>query len=265
MTTILLIGYGNMGKALIEGWLKKNRSIQSITIISPNVKKDHSQPPLVFLNRPDELSDSFHPDVIFLAVKPQKMSDILGNYKKFSASLFVSIVAGKKISFFESFLSQSHPIIRTMPNTASAVQKGMTVAIANKTVTQAQKTLCHTLLKAIGEVAWIDNEDQMDVITSLSGSGPAYLFFITETLANIGIEFGLEEKFAKQLARQTVIGAGALLDKDSTDPEILRHHVTSPGGTTEAALTILKADLPSLLKKAMESAKKRSIELSQSL
>ena len=179
-------------------------------------------------------------------------------------TLFLSIAAGQSLSALATHLGDTRPIVRCMPNTPASIGRGMSVACSNTHVSNAQAEHCTTLLSAVGEIAWIDDEAQMDAVTAVSGSGPAYLFALTECLALAGINQGLSSKLAWQLAKTTMEGAGELMRHSPDNPVILRKNVTSPGGTTEAALDVLmgKKGLPKLMDKAIRAATERSKELS---
>ena len=179
-------------------------------------------------------------------------------------TVFLSIAAGQSLKAVADHLGDNQPIVRSMPNTPASIGRGMTVACSNSFVTPKQAEQCSTLLSAIGKIAWIDDETQMDAVTAVSGSGPAYLFALTECLALSGIHEGLDPKLAWNLAKTTIEGAAALMDHSSDNPVILRKNVTSPGGTTEAALKVLmgKKGLPKLMDKAIKAATERSKELS---
>src|SRR5262249_20419552 len=172
----------------------------------------------------------------------------------------LSIAAGRTIDYFHDALGKRAAIVRAMPNMAAAIGRGITAAIANALVTAAQHALCEDLLKAVGDVVWITDEEQMDAVTAVSGSGPAYVFLLTECMAKAGEQAGLPARLAAQLARATVAGAGAMLVASPEEPKKLRQNVTSPGGTTEAALKILMAPegMPALMSKAVGAATKRS-------
>lgn len=205
----------------------------------------------------------FTPHAIIFAVKPQVLDDVVADYKNFDA-LFISIAAGKKISFFEERLGVDAKIVRAMPNTPAAVGKGITVAVANKNAHAPEQTLATTLLKAVGEVLWTKDEAQMNAVTALSGSGPAYVFLLVEALASAGVKRGLDADMAMKLARQTVIGSGALMEAvPALDAATLRQNVTSKGGTTEAALNVLTPEIHALFDRALEAATTRAEELSR--
>ena len=267
-TTLLLVGCGKMGGALLEGWLERGIAPNAITIIEPNadVGKQLSQDKGVsVLASPADIADNYQPEIIVFAVKPQIMADTVPDFKRFSGTgtVFLSIAAGKTIEFFENYLGAAVPIVRSMPNTPAAIQRGIAAVCANAPVTKAQRSLCQKLLEAVSEVIWIEDETLMDAVTAVSGSGPAYIFLLAECMAKAGIAAGLPTDLADQLARATVAGSGEMLHQMTDAPSTLRENVTSPGGTTAAALDVLMAKdgLESLLTNAIAAATARSKEL----
>jgi pyrroline-5-carboxylate reductase len=201
--------------------------------------------------------------MIVLAVKPQAMADILPDYKQYAGqAAFLSIAAGKTIVFFEQHLGPKAAIIRAMPNLPATVRRGATVCAANAAATAAQKHTATALLAAVGTVHWAA-EARLDAVTALSGSGPAYVFYLAELLAQAGIELGLNPDLANALARETIAGAGELLRQSTDSAATLRQKVTSPGGTTEAALRILMKndDVLSIVRAALNAAASRAAEL----
>ncbi|PZP55332.1 MAG: pyrroline-5-carboxylate reductase [Micavibrio aeruginosavorus] len=252
---ILLVGCGKMGSALLEQW---NKNIgYHIFVLDPSTKRGYeslaSLPVKQF-------------NIIVLAVKPQVMDKVLSELtRRVTSSLYVSIAAGKTLKYLEKNLPPNQAIIRTMPNTPAMVGKGMTVACANALVSSAQKTSIKALFENVGQFEWVADETFMDAVTAVSGSGPAYVFLLIEELAKAGAELGLPADLAMKLARQTVIGSAALAEAQKDIPiETLRKNVTSPGGTTEAALEILTdpRGLSLLIQKAISAASTRSRELS---
>lgn len=257
MTKILLVGVGKMGGALLTGWGKNSSYILS-TLDPHNSDADYQSASVI--------SSQF--DVIVLAVKPQVMGEVVTTLKHLVTpkTLIISIAAGKKIAFYETLFGVTQPIIRTMPNTPALIGKGMSVFCGNAVVTSLQKQLVIDLLSAVGLVEWIDDENLMDAVTAVSGSGPAYVFYLIETMTSAGIAAGLPALLSERLARQTIIGASSLVELEkNTSALSLRENVTSKGGTTEAALEILKADdgLNDLMKRAILAAQKRGKELSK--
>lgn len=238
-TSLLLVGCGRMGSALLAGW-QRSGFFDSVTVIEPH-------PPATMPNCLADaaaLPESFSPALVVFAVKPQQLSAILPAYARFvrSGTTFLSIAAGKPIALFEKELGAGAAIVRAMPNTPAAIGQGISVAVANAAVTAEGRALATTALEAGGKVEWIADESLLDAVTALSGSGPAYVFYLVEVLAKAGTALGLDPALALRLARQTVIGSGHLLDQSSETAEALRQAVTSPGGTTEAALKVLMGE-----------------------
>jgi pyrroline-5-carboxylate reductase len=207
------------------------------------------------------------PAVLVIAVKPQAMDAVFPPLARLAGpdTLVVSIAAGRGIAGFERHLAADIAVVRAMPNTPAAVGRGITVCVGNAHLRPGQRDLCDALLGAVGQVAWVDDESAMDAVTAVSGSGPAYVFLLTECLAEAGVAAGLTEVLARQLARATVSGSGELLRLSEDDPAVLRRNVTSPGGTTAAALAVLMAPggLKELLEKAVAAAARRSRELAK--
>jgi pyrroline-5-carboxylate reductase len=258
---ILLVGCGKMGGALLAGW-KKRPSAETIAVIEPMaaaMPKGVKRYAAIAA-----LPKNFVPAVVVFAVKPQSLAEALPAYIRFAGkAVFLSIAAGKTLRFFARHLGDEAAVVRTMPNTPAAIGRGITVACANPNVTATQQKLCGRLLKAAGEVAWIDDEALLDPVTAVSGSGPAYVFLLIECLAEAGVAAGLPRDLALRLARATVAGSGELARLSSDDASQLRKNVTSPGGTTEAALKVLMADngLAPLMRRAIGAATVRSREL----
>ena len=269
---VLLVGCGKMGGALLSGWIEAGRAPASITVVEPEASSFRKAtaallPGIAHAKSPHELSGAYKPDIVVLAVKPQIMDEVAPNFRRFAQDgvAVLSIAAGRTIDYFQDALGKRAAIVRAMPNTAASIGRGISAAIANAYVSAPQHALCEELLTAVGEVVWVTDEEQMDAVTAVSGSGPAYVFLLTECMAKAGVEAGLPPKLAAQLARATVAGAGALLVISPEEPTKLRENVTSPGGTTEAALKVLMAPdaLPALMTMAIAAAAKRSHELAQ--
>ncbi len=260
---VLLVGCGKMGGALLRRWQELGL-YKYICIIEPS--------PIAVLAAkqvPDfkSIPEGFKPSVIVMAEKPQVLGDVTAQYKDFAAkgALLLSIAAGKPISFFEKELGKKSAIVRAMPNTPAAIGEGITVACANASVTDTQKTQATALLAAVGEVLWVKEEKLLNPVTALSGSGPAYVFLMIEVLTEAGKKIGLEPQMAEKLARQTVIGSAALAKESADIPASkLRENVTSPAGTTAAALSVLmgKPGMQEVFDKALKAATKRAEELS---
>ncbi len=265
---ILLAGCGKMGGAMLEGWLERGTSPKDVFTVDPNPETGANlikQFGINVLTTPDDLPPDLSPSVIIFAVKPQMMDIVAPAYKRFTSpnTVFLSIAAGKTIRYFESHVGAEAVIVRAMPNTPAAVRRGITVACPNAQVTDQQRNFCNDLLKAVGEVEWVDDEGQIDAVTALSGGGPAYVFLLAEVMAKAGRAAGLPGELADKLARATVSGAGELMHQSNEQPETLRVNVTSPGGTTAEALRVLMAEdaWQPLMTKAIAAATKRSKEL----
>ncbi len=264
---LLLVGCGKMGGALLRGWSERGLEPDKVTVVEPGAeaRNDVSELGLAAVADLGEVEAGLQPAFVVLAVKPQMMDAVLPDCRRFAGPgvAFISIAAGTTLATFESALGGESAVIRVMPNTPAAVGQGMSVLCANARVTKSQKTVAGGLMAAVGETAWIDDEAQMDAVTGVSGSGPAYVFLLIETMAEAGVEAGLPRELATQLARATVAGAGELARQSEEPAEQLRRNVTSPGGTTAAALEVLMADggLPDLMKRAVAAAAKRGREL----
>lgn len=258
---LVLLGCGKMGTALLTGWLAAGVPPSSVWVIEPN-PTDWLKGSGVHLNKGVPAA----PAVALLAVKPQMMGAALPSLQALGngPTLFVSIAAGTKISTFEEVLGARTPIVRTMPNTPAMVGLGITALCRNAHVSDADFALARDLMAAVGQVVDLTGEDQIDAVTAVSGSGPAYVFHLIETLAAAGEAEGLPADVAMQLARATVCGAGELAFQSPESAAQLRINVTSPGGTTAAALGVLmdpESGFPALLKRAVKAAADRGREL----
>lgn len=260
---LVLLGCGKMGTALLTGWLAAGVPSSSVWVIEPN-PTDWLKGTGVHLNKGVPAA----PAMALLAVKPQMMGaalpalQALGN----GSTLFVSIAAGTTIATFEDVLGTRTPIVRTMPNTPAMVGRGITALCRNAHVTDADLALARDLMAAVGQVVDLDSEGQIDAVTAVSGSGPAYVFHLIEAMAAAGEAEGLPADVAMQLARATVCGAGELAYQSPDTPSQLRINVTSPGGTTAAALGVLMdpaTGFPALLRRAVKAAADRGRELGQ--
>lgn len=213
-----------------------------------------------------DIPAGFVPEAVVLAVKPQMAAEVLPAYARFAGhAVFISIMAGKTIHAIGALLGvKAAAIVRAMPNTPAAVRQGITVAVSGAHVSDRQRELAQALLAATGACAWVKAEDLLDPVTAISGGGPAYVFLLTELLEQAGLDQGLPPDLARQLARQTVIGSAALLAASEEDAASLRIAVTSPKGTTERALAVLRADdaWPKIFREAIQAATDRSRELS---
>lgn len=261
--TLVLVGAGKMGSAMLQGWLALGLDPNRIAIIEPKPSADITALAAggVRIN-PSTINNA---SVIVIAIKPQDAATVVPALKPLAgaATLAVSIMAGKTLGFLQDALSVDAAIVRAMPNTPAAIGRGITVALPNAKVTQDQRALADKLLGAVGAVEWVAEESLLDAVTAVSGSGPAYVFLLAESLARAGTAAGLPPDLAARLARATVSGSGELLHRSPLDAATLRQNVTSPGGTTAAALGVLMAadGLDPLMEKAVAAATKRSREL----
>jgi len=262
--SVLLVGCGKMGGAMLQGW-RREPGLGPFIAVEPGGAPDFATAADVTVARGlDELPAGFAPDVVVFATKPQVMDQVVPPYARFAGkALFVSVAAGKTVEFFRRHLGAKAAIVRAMPNTPAAVGRGITVGCPTPEVTPAQRAVADRLLRSVGAVEWVADEGLIDAVTAVSGSGPAYVFLLAETLAAAGAKAGLPEDLAVRLARATVSGAGELLRQAPESAEQLRKNVTSPKGTTAAALEILMGPggFGPLLDKAVEAAAKRSREL----
>jgi pyrroline-5-carboxylate reductase len=266
--TLVLVGAGKMGGAMLEGWLKAGAQPAKIVAIDPAPPQEV----LALLARHgirhnpviDEIMDA---EVVLVAVKPQVMDDVLAPLASLAKSkpLVLSIVAGKTIAGLARHFGDDASIIRTMPNTPAAIGRGITAMVANSYVSSGQRLLAQQLLSTIGDVVEVDKEEQIDWVTAVSGSGPAYVFYFTECLAAAGEKLGLAPALAMQLARATVAGSGELMRQSGIDAATLRQNVTSPKGTTYEALQVLMAEdgLQPVMDNAVAAAARRAKELAQ--
>lgn len=260
---LVLLGCGKMGSAMLAGWLDGGLPAASVWVIDP-FPSDWVRAQGVHLNA--ELPGD--PAIVLIAVKPQMMGDALPQMQALGngTTLFVSVAAGTSIATYEQILGAETPIVRAMPNTPAAIGRGITALIGNARASAADLDLAEALLKAVGQTVRLEREEQMDAVTGVSGSGPAYVFHLIETLAAAGTAQGLPPDLAMQLAKATVAGAGALAEAADEDPAQLRVNVTSPNGTTQAALEVLmepQTGFPGLLTRAVAAATNRSRELSR--
>lgn len=260
---VVLLGCGRMGSAMLAGWLDAGVPAGSVWVIDP-APSDWLRGTGVNLNA--KLPDA--PAVVIIAVKPQMMSEALPALQALGDgnTLFVSVAAGTLIGTYEHILGARTPIVRAMPNTPAAVGKGITALVPNDRATEAHMATAERLLSAVSQTVRLDNEGQMDAVTAVSGSGPAYVFHLIEAMARAGSDAGLPDALSMKLARATVIGAGHLAEGAEDSAEQLRKNVTSPGGTTAAALGVLMDEengFPPLLRRAIEAAAQRSRELAE--
>jgi len=266
---LLLVGCGKMGGAMLQGWLTGGLSLNAVKVIDPLVASVQKMLPQLqgdnIVGQVADLPEGLTPGFIILAVKPQMMEQAMTQLEAVdcSGSVFLSIAAGKTIAYFERHMGQDMAVVRAMPNMPAAIGRGITVACPNKNVSEGQKAICHDLLLAAGGVEWVREEKLIDAVTAVSGSGPAYVFSMVEALAGAGEQVGLPADLARKLARATICGSGALLEQSEETAAQLRMNVTSPNGTTEAALNVLMGEkgLGKLMLETVRAAHQRSRDL----
>lgn len=260
---LMLLGAGNMGGAMLAGWIARGLSPKKIVVLEPK-----PAPSVKALTRkglilnPAKLPKDIA--AIVVAIKPQAAPDILPQIAPAAGkAMIVSIMAGRTIGFLELMVSRSSPVVRAMPNLPASVGRGITVAAPNDNVSRAQRAFATGLLAAVGAVEWVEDEKLMDAVTATSGSGPAYVFLLAETMTRAAVAAGLPANLAARLVRETIAGAGELLRQSPLDAATLRKNVTSPGGTTAAALAVLMGpgDLEAVMERAVAAATRRSREL----
>jgi pyrroline-5-carboxylate reductase len=262
---IALVGCGAMGSALLTGWLSladSRERFATFWVIAPHrerVESFLSDPRVEWHASPDTLQQT--PDVIVFAVKPFMLEEVLPSYKAFE-SLFVSIAAGKPLTFYQKFLNPSHPLVRAMPNTPVMIHQGVTGLLQNKGLNDKQKILVDTCFQGLGYTLWVRSDDDLDKITAISGSGPAYVFAMIEALTQSAASLGFDQKTSQNLALTTFLGASSYAQHSGEPPALLRERVTSPKGTTAAALTVLeKGGLGQLIDAAVKAAYQRAREI----
>ncbi len=265
---LLLVGCGKMGGAMLDGWLESGASPSGVIVLEPDadaVARFAGRPGVSIHADAGSVPGEPAPSTVVLAVKPQVMDEAIRPLRRFvrPGTVFLSIAAGRTLASFERELGPGAAVVRAMPNTPAAVGRGITVHVANSRVHPDQVEACGRLLEAVGESVAVSREALLDPVTAVSGSGPAYVFLLIETLARAGEKAGLSPQLAHQLARATVAGAGELARLSSEDAAQLRRNVTSPGGTTAAALDVLMAvdGMQQLLDRAVGAATRRSREL----
>jgi len=263
--TILLAGAGKMGGAMLTGWLARGLDPKNIAFIEPSPSKEVSALATKGVRLNPLPKDFGTAATLVVALKPQMFREAGAMLKSFTgpSTLVVSIMAGTTIASISEVCGGA--VVRAMPNTPAAIGRGITVAVATTNVSAAQRAVADALLRSTGSVEWINDESLMDAVTAVSGSGPAYVFLLAEELARAGVEAGLPPELATKLARETVAGSVELLHRSEIDPAALRQNVTSPGGTTAAALDVLMAPdgMQSLLMRAVVAATRRSKELAK--
>ena len=263
--TIVLAGAGKMGGAMLSGWLARGLDARSVVVIEPHPSDEIRALAAKGIRLNPSAGETGAAATLVVALKPQMFREAGSVLKSFVApsTLVVSIMAGATIASIEQVCGGM--VVRAMPNTPAAIGRGITVAVAAGDASPAQRAVADALLRATGSVEWVDDEGLMDAITAVSGSGPAYVFLLAEELARAGVEAGLPAELATRLARETVAGSGELLHRSELASATLRQNVTSPGGTTAAALDVLMGPdgLPSLLTRAVAAATRRSRELAK--
>jgi len=263
---LLLLGCGKMGGALLSRWLDRGLPAEDVIAVEPNAAafEAFAARGVARCDKVAGLPQDFRPKIVILAVKPQMMADATGDLRQMGADgcVFVSVAAGKTIASLESLLGPV-AVVRAMPNTPALVGRGTAVLVANDRATARQRADSEALLAAVGTTAWVQSDSLIDAVTAVSGSGPAYVFYLIECMAKAGVAAGLPADLATEIARSTVAGAGELVAQSAETAEQLRRNVTSPGGTTQAALEVLMADdgLAPLMEKAIAAAAQRSREL----
>lgn len=263
---LLLVGCGNMGFAMLKGWLSASPAPEvHVVEPSPELRARAADAGAMAVGAAAELPGGLAPDLVILAVKPQMMAEVVPAYDGLAGgpATFVSVAAGTTIATLAGMLPGATPIIRCMPNTPAAIGAGMMVCCANTHTGNAARDLTSGLLASSGAVDWIVDEGLMDAVTALSGSGPAYVFHMIECMTAAGVSVGLPEDLAGRMAMQTVMGAGQYAAASDDPPGRLREQVTSPGGTTAAALAVLMGDerMASLMREAIAAARDRGQEL----
>ncbi len=265
MNTVALVGCGKMGGAMLAGWLSSG-VVQHITVIDPEpldrMRIDARIGLVSQFSRLDDLPDDLDPDIVVVAVKPQILDVMAAQLSVLThqGATVLSVAAGKRIADFQAWLGRETPVVRAMPNTPSAVGRGASVLVAAPQVPVQMRNACAQLMAAVGTVDWVEDEALLDAVTAVSGGGPAYVFLLAEALAEAGIKAGLPADLARRIATQTVSGAGYLMAETGEDPAQLRRNVTSPNGTTQAALEVLMADdgIQPVLDRAVTAAAARS-------
>ena len=268
--TITFIGCGNMARSLIGGLIANGIKPEKLIATDPDENQRYSISEqfkiTTFADNKEAIANA---DVILLAVKPQVMHDVVSDIAdsvKGTSKLIISIAAGVKQDSIMQWIGEAAAVVRVMPNTPALIQAGAAAIVANEHTSETQKNIAEAMMRSVGTAIWLDSEEQMDAVTALSGSGPAYFFYFMEAMEKAAIEMGLSEEQARLLTIETAVGASKMALMSSSDPAELRQQVTSPGGTTEQALnTFQQGNLEELVNKAMQAAKQRSIELSETL
>ena len=266
---LVLVGCGKMGGALLRGWLSRGVPGTDVFAIDPAPRDldDVQARGVTVVTEFAKIPANLKPGIILLAIKPQFMDEALPAYRGFAdqGSVFLSIAAGKTVAYLKEKLGPKAVVIRSMPNTPAAVGRGMSVLLRDPKVPAGTQELCGQLLSAVGEIGWIDQEDQINAVTAVSGGGPAYVFLLIECLAEAAKQMGLPSDLAMKLARETVTGSGELARQSSESATKLREAVMSPKGTTLEAINVLMAPdgLQPLMNKAIAAATQRGREIAE--
>jgi pyrroline-5-carboxylate reductase len=264
--SLVLVGAGKMGGAMLEGWLATGLDPRGVTILDPFAGEGVAALCAENGMALNPAAPAAGPDALVLATKPQMLDEAAGPVDAIvgPGTVVISILAGKTIADLRARLPRARAIVRAMPNLPASIGRGATGAAASPEVDERQRLIADALLRSVGIVEWLPSEDLVDAVTAVSGSGPAYVFHLAECLAEAGVAAGLPADLAARLARATVTGAGELLLQSDLDPASLRRNVTSPGGTTAAALEVLMAErggMADLMRQAVAAAKRRAAEL----
>jgi len=264
--SLVLVGAGKMGGAMLEGWLATGFDPRGVTILDPFAGEGVAALCAENGMALNPAAPAAGPDALVLATKPQMLDEAAGPVDAIvgPGTVVISILAGKTIADLRARLPRARAIVRAMPNLPASIGRGATGAAASPEVDERQRLIADALLRSVGIVEWLPSEDLVDAVTAVSGSGPAYVFHLAECLAEAGVAAGLPADLAARLARATVTGAGELLFRSDLDPASLRRNVTSPGGTTAAALEVLMAErggMADLMRQAVAAAKRRAAEL----
>lgn len=266
---LLLVGCGKMGGALLRGWLARGVPGKDVFVVdtAPRDLEGVQARGVTVVTDLAKLPAGLKPGIVLLAIKPQFMDDALPGYRRFAeaGAVFLSIAAGKTVAYLKGKLGDRAVVVRSMPNTPAAVGRGMSVILRDPEVPAATLELCGQLLSAVGEIGWIDEEDQINAVTAVSGGGPAYVFLLIECLAEAAMQMGLPAELAMKLARETVTGSGELARQSSESASQLRQAVMSPKGTTLEAINVLMAPdgLQPLLNRAIAAATRRGREIAE--
>jgi pyrroline-5-carboxylate reductase len=264
---ISFIGGGNMARAIIGGLKNNGFDTKAITVIDPDAEKRMQLAHEFNVQISDSSVDIRNTDVVVLAVKPQQLREVCHQLSQLiSTQLIISIAAGVRSTDISRWLNDYQSIVRTMPNTPAQIQAGVSALFATKNVSTAQRDQATTILAAVGKTLWLNDEHHMDAVTAISGSGPAYVFYLIEALQEAGVALGLAPEAANMLALQTFAGASLLATQSTEDVKTLRAQVTSKGGTTEQGILALEnANLKGIIMKAAKAAANKSLSLGDEL